>query len=563
MIRRFASLCLIFLLTWNMALAVDPEERVREGIRLYHAGDLEGAEKAFADADVALPDDLRIAFNRACAAAGKADTDKAIEYLQKAALSRDADLAVAAHYNLGNLAAASANALFGEAPENATPEMRQEGLDHLNRAVRHYRDCLDLDRNHEEARYNLELIRLWIKHMEAVWKEKDRQDAREEMNLLQFLEMIENRQLMFMAMCRNLARETDTPLRRQALDETGEAQRELADEIEPLKQKIEQELQAQMQGAMQQGMPQGGNPQGAPPGPGGSGGMSQEQLQQMTDLINSMKGWADEAGAAMQEVAGIIPANPADAPPRQKEAVDALRRIFDIVAPYPNTVQKALQTEQMIVSATSPAVETPEEAGHVEYEDLAWQQERVGKLGDVMAFKAKEGLKALEEQEAQSAGQAQPQPSVPGVDPEEMKKQQEGLKKSMELAVEKSPELHTLASRAAESLNNEDAATALPDEEEALRILKEIAEPLPKNDQQQDQQNQDRNQDQQDQEQEQQDQQDQGEQEQDQQQKQQELSKEQAEDLLQKAKEREKEGREKEEQARRTLIQPGKVDRDW
>ncbi|MFH1999073.1 MAG: hypothetical protein ABIK28_05285 [Planctomycetota bacterium] len=562
MIRKITIFVMALFLCRGVAQAVDPGEKVKEGIRLFQSGDLEGAGKAFDDADVALPDDLRIAFDRACVFAGMNDTDKAIEFLQKAALSRDETLAIAAHFNLGAVAAACAKTLFGEQPEDATPEIRQEGLEQLNRAVRHYRDCLDLNTNHEDARHNLELIRLWIKHMEAVWKEKDRQKTREEMDLLQFLEMIENRQLGLLAACRNLAQETDSPLRRQALDETADAQRELADEITPLKEKIEQALQAQLQGAGGMPGPQPGAAAGGA-GPGGMPGMDPEQIKKLTELIEEMKGWADESGAAMQEVAGFIPASPEEASPRQKQAVDSLRRIFDIVAPYPTTVQKSLQTEQAIVNSTSPLVETPEEAGKVHFDDLSWQQERIAKLSDVMAFKAKEGLKTMEAQEAQSTDPSQPQPPrpvAPGTDPDEAKKQQEGLKKSMEIAVARCPEVHTLASSAAESLGKQDAPAALPDEEKALKILKEIAEPLPKNDEQQQNQNQQNKEQQEQENKEEQEQKDQGEQEQEQQQ---DLSRQQAEDLLQKAKEREKEGREKEEQARRTLIQPGKVDKDW
>ncbi|GAF90428.1 unnamed protein product, partial [marine sediment metagenome] len=92
----------------------DATEKVRQGVRHYNQEDYEAAGKAFAEADVAQPDDPRIAYDRACAYAAGGDADKAIELFQQAALSPKGTLAAACHYNLGCLAAAKARALFGE-----------------------------------------------------------------------------------------------------------------------------------------------------------------------------------------------------------------------------------------------------------------------------------------------------------------------------------------------------------------------------------------------------------------------------------------------------------------
>ena len=54
----------------------------------------------------------------------------------------------------------------------------------LVEAIGHYRDCLRLDAGHADARFNLETLRLWIKHMEALWAERDRQQKRDETDLL-------------------------------------------------------------------------------------------------------------------------------------------------------------------------------------------------------------------------------------------------------------------------------------------------------------------------------------------------------------------------------------------
>ena len=102
--------------------------RVLEGIRQHRDGKFDAAEQAFLEAEKILPDDLRVAFNHACALAGKGDADAARELLQSVVLARDAKLAAAAHYNLGSLAAGDAKTHFGEQPEETPPAKRPEGL---------------------------------------------------------------------------------------------------------------------------------------------------------------------------------------------------------------------------------------------------------------------------------------------------------------------------------------------------------------------------------------------------------------------------------------------------
>ena len=167
--------------------------KVREGISSYRAGDYKQAAEVFSEAESAQPDDLRIAFDRGTALAAQGD-DKAVELLQKAALSPDLQLAVAARYNLGCLAAAKAKKRFGEHPEKASPDDRKNGLADLAVAIGHFRDCLRMDKDHADARHNLELLRVWIKYMESLWEQTDRQKQRDELDLAAFLQMLEEEQ---------------------------------------------------------------------------------------------------------------------------------------------------------------------------------------------------------------------------------------------------------------------------------------------------------------------------------------------------------------------------------
>ena len=94
-------------------------QEVQTGIAAYQAGDYKQAAAAFSEADVALPDDLRIAFDRGVALAAQGD-DKAVDCSEGGPLA-ELDLAVRARYNLGCLAAAKARKRFGDIPRRPRP----------------------------------------------------------------------------------------------------------------------------------------------------------------------------------------------------------------------------------------------------------------------------------------------------------------------------------------------------------------------------------------------------------------------------------------------------------
>jgi hypothetical protein len=266
---------------------------------------------------VALPDNPRIAYDRACAAAAGKDLDKAVELFQQAALARDEQVAAESHYNLGCVSAAKAKSLFGAQPEEAKPEVRQEGLQLLGQAVAHYRDCLRVRENHAAARHNLEVLRQWIKHMQQVWAERDRQQRRQEMDLLQMLDMITAEQAALRQTAQAAAREEESPRRRQAVTQTGDQQRQLAEEIAPLKDKIRETLQPPAPQS-----PQAPQPKAATP--------------DADKAVETLHGMADQAHQAMTQAAQrLSDQDLAAAIESQQQALDALEDIYLAVAPFP------------------------------------------------------------------------------------------------------------------------------------------------------------------------------------------------------------------------------------
>jgi len=538
----------------------DAADKVKQGIAHYNAGDYKAAAAAFVEADVAQPDDPRITFDRACAYAAAGDVDKAVELLQEAALSPEPALAARCHYNRGRIVADSARTVFGEHPEDASAEIRQEGLQLLTQAVGHFRDCIEMDPNHADARHNLEIIRLWIKHMQSLWQQRDRQKQREEMNLLEFLLSIEARQRELRATGKSLAAEPDSPKRRQALSVAGTAQRLLTEEIGPLKEKIAQALAAPQQAA---GQPAAGPPGRTSPPPSSSQADSQE-------VVGLLNGLADKVVKAMLSAADQFDGcRPADAFESQTDAVAKLNEIYMVVAPYPSLVERALGTQQELVDRAAPAEaipdqqspqeQFPQEHPPADIEESAWSQGFVAGWSRILISKAEQGLESLKS--GAPAAAAGKDPGQAPADAEAAKKRIEGLRQSMQKAVQLGPKVQILTAKAASDLENRKPANALPKQQEALRLLKEIAKPLARQQQQQNQK-QDQKKDQQNEDQEKKDQ-EKKDQQQQKKKKPRDLSKEQAKALFRKVRQRQQEHQKLKKQLQQYVGPPSKAERDW
>jgi len=258
--------------------------------------------------------------------------------------------------------------------------------------------------------------------------------------------------------------------------------------------------------------------------------------------------------------------SPGDAAGLQTEAVDRLDRIYQTVVPFADLVQRAIATEQGIVDQVAPAAEDPDASEQFDFDELAWNQRFVADWVDVLALKAEQGLKGLENLD--SSAMVAPPPDGSELadsdaqtksDAEAMKQQLEGLNQSMEKAVELGPQVRDLAREAAEQLAERNFTQALPKQQEALKLLREVADLLPKQNQQQQQGNQDQDQ--------------QGNQKQDQQQSGQEprqdkrppqdVSKRQAETILRKVRERQRQRHELDRALQKRIHRPGAVEKDW
>jgi hypothetical protein len=441
-------------------------EKVREGIAQYESADYAAAAQSFGEALSASPHELRIVFNQACSARARGELEQAVELFQKASVSEDRQVATPCRYNLGVIAAERARQVFGEHPEQAEGETRKEGLEHLDRAIAYYRDCLSVDPDHEQARHNLEVIRLWIKHMEVVWRERDRQKARDEMDLMTFLRYIDLQQRGLRGTNRSLARLPDSPKRRHAVRITGTSQRELTEEIAPLKQKIEAMVDKAFAAATQS-----------------STGTPEEQQQRRDAKLKPLLELADVVGRHMSTAARRLTHQEVpEAGQSQTAAVEKLDELFMELTDFPQLLKRAIEEQQTLIDRVAPAAAAPDGEYPLDTPDTAWRQRFVEDWARMLIIQARSTLPQVERLLSSAPATADNGPSAQDppspVPPDPQRQQLTGLKQSMEKAVELAPRVVKLASAAAARLDANQPAEALPPQEEALELLREIAKPL-------------------------------------------------------------------------------------
>lgn len=656
---RLMKACVLVLVIASIAADTPATavKKVREGLQHFRDSKFSEAETSFTEAEEIAPENAIILFDKACAAKAGGDAEQARGLFRSASLAKDASLAIKAHYNLGCLEADQARAQLGEDPAAVEGEDREACLETLRTSIRHYRDVLDLDTGHADARHNLELIRLYIKHLQSQWAERDKQKDRQEKDLLQFLKMIEQRQAEIRSVTKALSGEEGSVFLRQAAMKTAESLRTLQEEIEPLKQKITQQIQAAQQGAA-------GPQQAATAAPN-------EELQQAEQMLHQA---ADTIGTKLIEAASKLEATEfAAATEVQTEGLTSTNQLYMTIAPYQDVLQRAISQQQAL--APQPPADEPLESGEAlepdsgngtdsaadsegesqatddaevdaeqpsaanvsvdtDPEQTIEDQSRVTEWSTVLSMKAESELPQVQQQldglrqsmpqededgedeggedgtesEQATAGNAveadedikiriapnlKPSNVAPGgaadeelseeeraaaAQQQQLKqqlKQLEGLVESMQLAIEKSPTAAQHSSSAVTALKASDLPVAGEEQLEALKILKEIAEPLKsdeqdnqpqQNDDQQDQQDQDQDKkEQQDQnkDQEQQDQQKPEPKPEDKEQQQKQSDRERAESMLRQASERERKHREDLKKLRALINKGTKVDRDW
>lgn len=579
--KTSATFVLLTLSTFGSdSLAAEPRVSVRDGLSLYANEKYDAAREKFAAASKELDKQKSAAaaiaaFDEACAWHRQGELDKARDAYLRAGLSQDRSLATAAHFNLGTLAAEHARKLAGEQPEAIPVEKRQEILDQLKQAIVAYRHCLELQPEHSSSRRNLELVRQWIKHYSDKWREQDRQKRRDESNLIAFLEyLIQTQEAL-----RETAKHLPATATADAFAELKRAQEELREEIPTLREKIAHDLRPQ-----------------TPPGAATTPPQNSKEIEEGIALL---QGWVDTAEQKMSAAASRLSARKPDmAVPQQQAAIDELDKIWDAVIPFHPLLAKDLADQTAIARTLNPAVSDDKQpetssdektAAELPMLDLADEdllklseaQERTLKRTRLLVPKAEAELQQLENAPApppkSPADKDEPNGDKAQATQVDLEQAKAGFRKAIELA----PQAVEQQEAAVESLKKKDRPPAAQHAEAARKILEEIQQAQPKNNQQDqqkkdDDKSQDKNEDQKKDEpkpddkkpdekksdEEKKDQQKKDDQKQ-QQKPQPQVSSDRLEDALRKVRERQQEKRERDRKLKAQIFGRAPVDKDW
>jgi hypothetical protein len=208
-----------------------------------------------------------------------------------------------------------------------------------------------------------------------------------------------------------------------------------------------------------------------------------------------------------------------------------------------------VEHSQQIIQAANEKTEAKPD-----YEELTREQTAVRRRCELLPQRAEAELKQLP---PPVAGPPPPPPS-PQAKPEPAAPKPPDLRPALQNAIELGPKIVPLTTQATEDLKRQQPAAALPNQEQALKLLREIAESLPKQPPQDGQQQEQPK--------------EQPKQPRDQPQKQQpsaskpqpqSLSQQQAETLMRKVRERDRQHREKQQQLQQFRRGGVAVDKDW
>jgi hypothetical protein len=525
---------------------------VAEGGRLFRSGDYAAAQEKFAAAEVLAPENPLLAYNRGLAYQAAGEIEKAEEYYRKSALASDPALEARTWFNLGDLEVQKAKAKLGEDPVKIPAGERQEILDHLDRAVARFRSVLEAKPDDRDARYNIELIRLYVKDLLDRWRKADREKARKESNLVQYLEYLMGQQKMLEHGTESLQyvegtdADTDRPVH---LQELRLIQGELADEMPHLRDKVKEHV-TQLTGQAASG---------APGGPGGQPSPDPKLAEKMKQYEEQALRIVGATEAAMKKaVAALEAANLDQAESHQHDAWQNLFTLWKGLADFQRALARGIRLQNALVASTEPFAEA---SGEEKSEDEKTrekqsagkqreQQSTVRELVTLMEHRARAQIQQIDKMPGPGPGGGKAPPGQPN--PAELR---EAFKKALGLL----PTADEAMASAASALGDRKWSAALEKERDAAKILDEIRKLFEKfqkkKNQPQDQKNQPKQDDRKQKNRE------KPEQKKPEEKQPQKLSPEQAQRLLQKMRENRKK---REEQRRETrMARRGRVEKDW
>lgn len=212
--RRLASAIAVLSLVTPVH-ADDHSSYLRAGNRLYDEGKFIEAEEQYIQAMNDKPDSAVAYFNIGDTYFTREDYPRAIEHFQSALSHARADrsLELRARYNLATARVKESERTIEDV---SNMEKVQTGVEFLQQAISDYRDVLEIDPNHANARHNLSVAQLRIKNLFDTLKklqeqaEQDKEEGQSPVEILKELIAEE---------------EGEIALTRKSIDNVGEAEK--------------------------------------------------------------------------------------------------------------------------------------------------------------------------------------------------------------------------------------------------------------------------------------------------------------------------------------------------
>ncbi|MEP3482108.1 MAG: hypothetical protein ABJZ55_22885 [Fuerstiella sp.] len=508
------------LLTWQIACPVvgaadltDSEiafEAVQTGLQEFQAGNLEIAAQKFEQAIALTADDTVIQFNQACVELAKGRQDNAKQKLRQAMTGTNPEVVQAAHYNLGFLKVQQVRAKLQPDPAAVPKKDRTEIVDELEQAARYFRNTLEINADHQDAAYNLELIRMYLKQLQTMWNQQDDQQQQPEESLADLLIRLHSAFRESEILMANLQTEAASASHQTAVNEFQAKLQEIDSDVQTVRPLFEQWVQSLNQAPAVQNQP--------PPQ------MSADEsaaIQALTELVEHLE------AASENTVAAIATQDWGLGKQSANESIQKAHQLFLNVASYQEILQAALtrQTKLKSKSSSQTPVNLPADLpvdGPVSA--TVQDQQFISDFSQAISIQAEQRLPQIQQQLEQlqqkppTAAQNQPPPgtsqaaapaaSVLQADEQEIILQ--GLRESMQRAIQLTPDAILYADKSANMMLNQ-AQTKNAQQDHAQpqtqtlqwaqgkveSLLQDIAEPLqdPDSDQQQQQQSDDQNDD--------------------------------------------------------------------
>lgn len=182
------SIMLVFVMGSITCVSADIlHEKITRGNQLYQADNFQQALQTYDQARTETEDHTLIDYNRANCFYQLNDYDQAIDlYRTVAADSKDMNLVGRAKFNLGNC-------YYRKGMKHKDGDL-QKTLEFFETCVSFYRDVLDIDPDDAEARKNIAVVRLQMKHIADTLK-KRQEMAEKEKNLFEKLKELPEEQM--------------------------------------------------------------------------------------------------------------------------------------------------------------------------------------------------------------------------------------------------------------------------------------------------------------------------------------------------------------------------------